>query len=186
VDQNRLYIADSSNAEYLDPTTSVWTPWASYPTALQSDACLTQWQGNFLLIDSANVQTYNIAAQTWTSNPISPSSSINNPSCLTLPNDKVLTVGSSGLPALYDPAINAWTPLPATINNGEGKVTLLELGKKFFIFAGNDVQEFNYHGNSWSAVTGGPTINSQWNGSGVAVPSALFANLPAGCTGGVH
>jgi hypothetical protein len=188
---NQLYIADSSNAEYFDPATNVWTPWPSYPTPVQSDACITLWQNSFLLIDPFNLQTYDLATRAWSTRPTNTTYTINQPSCLTLPNDKVLVVGSTGLPLLFDPATGAWTALPPTINN-QGKVTLLQLGQKFFIFGGNSTgtsaMEFNYRSNAWSSVAGGPvpTTNSEGYASAVAVPSALFANLPGGCEGGVH
>jgi hypothetical protein len=184
-----LYIADSSNAEYFDPYTNVWTQWPSYPTAIQSDACITLWQNSFLLIDPVNLQSFNLATQSWTSVQISPPSPINNPACISLPNKKVLIVGSSGLPLLFDPAINAWKTLPPTINS-QGKVTLLQLGQKYFIFGGNSTetvaQEFNYLYDTWSPVIGGPipTTNSQGFASGVAVPADFFTKLPNGCTGG--
>jgi hypothetical protein len=94
------------------------------------------------------------------------------------------------LPLLFDPATNAWKTLPPTINK-QGKVTLLQLGQKYFIFGGNStttaVQEFNFRSNTWNSVTGGPvpTTNSQGSASGVAVPSVIFAKLPGGCTEGI-
>jgi hypothetical protein len=189
--QGQLYIADSSDAEYFDPSTNIWTPWPAYPTELQSDACLILWQNSFLLIDSVNLQTYNMEMETWTSTLLNPPSAINNPACLTLRNNKVLIVGSGGLPLLYDPSTNLWQTLPATINT-QGKVTLLQLGPQYFIFGGNstavDVQEFHHRSNTWSSVSGGPllTTNNQGYISGVAVPNVIFADiLGGGCTGGI-
>jgi hypothetical protein len=189
--QGQLYIADLSDSESFDPSTNIWTPWSSFPTPLESDACLILWQNSFLLIDSANLQTYNLETEIWTSTNINPPSPINDPSCLALPNNKVLIVGSGGLPFLYDPLTNSWKSLPATINN-QGKVTLLQLGTKFFIFGGNSTttaaQEFHYRTNTWRSVSGGPllTTNSQGYAGGVAVPNVLFENLPGGgCIGGI-
>jgi hypothetical protein len=109
-----------------------------------------------------------------------------------LKNNKVLIVGSGGLPYLYDPVTNNWTPLPPTINS-QGKVTLLQLGKRYFIFGGSSsktvAQEFNYNSNIWITLAGGPpvpTTNSEGYASGVAVPSDLFANLQGNCYGGIH
>ena len=188
--QGILYIADSSHAEYFDPYTNIWTQWPAYPTAIQSDACITLWQNSFLLIDPVNLQSYNLATGAWTSKHISPPSPIDHPSCLTLPNNKVLIVGLVGFPLLYDPAINAWKTLPPTINS-QGKVTLLQLGQRYFIFGGNSTatvaQEFNYIYNTWISVPGGPvpTTNTQGYASGLAIPSDFFAKLPNGCTGGI-
>jgi hypothetical protein len=185
-----FFIADYTYAEYFDPSTNMWTTWPTYPIALQSDACITLWQNSFLLFDSVNLQTYNLDTDTWTSKLIYPPSAIVHPACLTLPNNKVLIVGSAGAPFLYDPAINTWNTLPPTINN-QGKVTLLQLGEKYFIFGGNSTatvaQEFNYFNNTWSSVAGGQvsTTNSQGFASGIAVPDDLFANIPGGCTGGI-
>jgi len=185
-----LYVADYSNAEYFDPTTKIWTTWPSYPTAIQSDACLTLRMNSFLLIDSVNLQTYDLETETWSSKPINPPSTIDDPACLTLPNNNILIVGSGGLPLLYDPANDTWETLPPTINS-QGKVTLLQLGQKYFIFGGNSsatvAQEFNYLNNTWSSVAGGEvtTTNSQGYVSGIAVTVDMFANLPGGCTGGI-
>ncbi len=189
--QDQLYIADSSTAEVFDPSTKIWTQWEPYPTELQSDACLISWKHYFLLINANNLQAYNLDNGLWTTKQISPPSPIDHPSCLTLRNNKVLIVGSGGLPLLFDPIINAWKTLPPTINQ-QGKVTLLKLGRKYFIFGGNSTttvaQEFNYRSNTWLSVTGGPllTTNNQGYASGVAVPNAIFDSLPGGgCTGGI-
>ena len=185
--QDLLFIADNSFAEYFDPSTNIWTPWPNYLTPIQTDACLILWQNSFLLIDSLNLQTYDLDTETWTTNPNSPPLPFDHPACLTLPNNKVLIVGSGGLPLLFDPATNARTTLPPTINN-QGKVTLLQLGRRNYIFGGNSTetvaQEFNYHTSTWSSVAGGPlqTTNSQGYASAVAVHADLFANIQGGCT----
>jgi len=187
--QDLLFIADSSHADYFDPSTNIWAQWQEYPTPLQSDACLILWQNSFLLIDSDNLQTYNLDTDTWTSEPINPPSAINDPACLTLHNQKVLIVGAGGSPLLYDPTGNQWETLPPTINT-QGKVTLLQIGRKYFIFGGNSTttaaQEFHHRNNTWESVSGGPvpTTNSQGYASGVAIPNVIFSDLPGGnCTG---
>jgi hypothetical protein len=188
--QDLLYIADSSNAEYFDPATNIWTAWPNYLTPIQTDACLVLWQDNFLLIDPSNMQTFDLATNIWTTEALSPPLPLDHPACLTLPNNKVLIVGSGGLPLLFDPATKTWTTLPPTINS-QGKVTLLQLGQRYFIFGGNSTetiaQEFRFRTNTWRSVTGGPvpTTNSQGYASGVAVPNVLFTNLSSPCTGGI-
>ncbi len=190
VHDDLLYIADSSNAEYFDPATNIWTPWPNYLTPILTDACLILWQDSFLLIDPLNIQTFDLATNIWTTEALSPPLQLDHPACLTLANNKVLIVGSSGLPLLFDPATNAWTTLPPTINS-QGKVTLLQLGQRYFIFGGNSTetiaQEFRYISNTWRSVTGGPvsTTNSQGYASGVAVPNVLFTDLSSPCTGGI-
>jgi len=180
-----FYIADSSNAEYFDPSTNIWTSWPNYLTPIQSDACLISWHNYFLLIDPLNLQTFDLATSIWTTEPLSPPLPFDHPACLTLHNKKILIVGSSGLPLLLDPVTKERTTLPPTINN-QGKVTLLKLGRRNYIFGGNSTetiaQEFNYHTNTWSSVAGGPleTTNSQGYASAAAVHADLFANLP--CT----
>jgi hypothetical protein len=185
--QGLFYIADSSNAEYFDPSINIWTTWPAYPTPIINDACLILWEDSFLLIDSLNLQTFDLETETWTTKPNSPVLPIAHPDCLTLPNKKILIVGSGGSPILFDPLTNTWITLPPTVNN-QGKVSLLQLGRRYYIFGGSSTetvaQEFNYHTNTWSSVAGGPlkTTNSQGYASVVAVHANLFANLPGDCT----
>jgi hypothetical protein len=190
VHQNKLWIADSSGAECFDPVASSWTSWPAYPTVVKYGSCLTIWQNTLMLIDFFNLQTFDLTSNTWTTKAIFPPQVIVYPACLTLPNNKILVVGTLGLPVLYDPTNDVWTELPPTYN-AQGKVSLVQspLSRRVFLLGGNGTStvahEFNQNTNTWSSVAGGPvrTTNNAGYASAVFVPANPFNKMPGGCNG---
>jgi hypothetical protein len=143
--------------------------------------CLVSWENSILAFGAQSVLQYNSTADEWTvlvdkATPIT----MDFPSCVLLPNDKVLIAGSlsSGSITLYDIANNSWEPIEYQDADGP---EIVNLNGRIFLL-GDQVMEYHYQNNSWTSIESKLT-NSRELFSSIAVPAAIFSDLPGGCEG---
>jgi hypothetical protein len=149
------------------------------------DACMFVWRDSFFLLGQFKYQKYSMTTKTWSNLIKSPPIVFYNPTCLVLPNEEVLVVGSSSSPyqaLMYNPQTNTWRKLP-NLTNPYGN--LVKLGSRVFAVGGNTtkVEEFVITTSSWKSVSF-PTLQAhRVLGSVMAVPADQFAGRPGGCRG---
>jgi hypothetical protein len=182
---NKFYIVDQSYPEVYDGATNTWSKWEAPMHDMGLDACTFVWRDSFFLLGQFKYQKYSLAMKTWSNLITSPPSVLYNPSCIVLPNEEVLVVGSTSLPyqaLMYNPLTNTWRKLP-NLTNPYGN--LVKLGSRVFAVGGNTpkVDEFVIATNSWKSVSF-PTLQAHRAlGSVLAVPADQFADRPGGCRG---
>ena len=112
-------------------------------------------------------------------------------SCILLPTNEVLVVGSVVLPcksaALYSIEKNSWEKFDDVNNNRRGS-TMVNLNGRVFIMGGGIypesqiVEEYLYQTKSWVSLSTKP-ITSPYYSSALALPSQLFNLRPEECKG---
>ncbi len=195
VHHDKIYIIDDLNPAVYDPRNDSWSTWPKPLQHTGSSTCLISWKDSILAIGGyANpqlVQSFNFTLNTWSVLDEGTPFDLYAPSCILLPTNKVLFVGSKDdyyATAVYDIATNCWKKLKDSKNNHFG-ATFVNLNGRIFLIGGGHtrtvsylVEEFHYNNNTWSTVDARP-INTQVFSKGLALPADMFAQIPGGCEG---
>jgi glucose/arabinose dehydrogenase/N-acetylneuraminic acid mutarotase len=122
---------------------------------------------------------YDPVSNTWSTGPNLPGPAVENPAVV-VHGGKLYAFAGSTDPftgsvrnaAVYDPATNAWTPLPP-MATGRGGATAQSIGGKIYVIGGMDngaslasVEVFDPSTGTWSA---GPTMGTRRDNAGSAV-----------------
>ncbi len=190
----KIYISDDSNPEVFYPGSDTWSTWPTPKNTAGTGACLVAWKDTFFLIGGSSnqhgVQSFNHSSDTWqvldsTNVPMD----IYYSSCILLPSDNILVVGSENSlyqssAALYNIGLKTWTKLPDTSVNRHG-TSLVMLGSRVFAMDSDErnvIEEFHYNNNTWSSVEAKLIVPRMHHGT-IALPAELFQHLPGGCVG---
>lgn len=192
----KIFIADDSNPEVFDPASKTWYTWTAPLYKTGGGPCLVAWKDIFILFggfsNRRGVQTFNHSTDAWqeldsSSVPID----IYFSSCILLPNDDILIVGSEDSPyrssaALYNIRSNAWKKLPDTSISRHG-ASLITLGTRVFAMDSDErnvIEEYHYNSFTWSPIEA-KLIAPRYHHGTLSLPSEILQHLPFGCTG-VH
>ena len=195
VHNDKIFIIDDSYPEVYDPKNNLWSTWPKPLQRTGSSPCLISWKDSILAIGGYGnpqlVQSFNSTLNTWEVLDEGTPFDLYEPSCILLPTNKVLFVGSKDYyqgVAVYDIGTNCWKKLKDTKNNHYGGAFVNLNGKIFLIGGGHTreagflVEEFHYNNNTWTEVEASP-INPQIFSNALALPADMFAHLPGGCEG---
>jgi hypothetical protein len=196
----KLFLADCCwpDPEVLDPVSNTWSSWPSFVphgSGTGVGSCLVAWQDTFILlrgkVSVSSMQSFNHSTNTWEVVDLRPvPMGICDSSCVLLPSDEILVVGSAGTPdqssaALYNMKANSWKELPKTTYCRDG-ASLVILGSRIFAMDGrynNTVEEFDYNSSSWSLVAAKLITHRGGYQDVIALPAEMFQHLPGGCVG---
>ncbi len=191
--KKKLYISDDDNPVVFDPVSNSWSSWPAPSMKTGDGACLVAWKDTFLSfggsLNRRVVQVFNHSSNTWkvldsSSVPID----IRLSSCILLPTDEILVVGSEDTlyqssAAVYNIRANTWKKLPDTTVSRQG-TSLVSLGTRVFAICGeakNVIEEFDYSNYTWSYIEAKLIVPRYHHGT-IALPSEILQHVTS-CMG---
>ena len=192
---DKMFIADNEFADVFDLKENSWSEWTGPLNKSARASCLLNWDNKFLLLGGRSnprgIQIFDHSTQMWeiVESGLVPFD-IDYSSCIMLPTEEVLVVGSivdsyRSSVALYNPKSNTWRMLGDTAISRYG-ANLVMLGKRIFLLdgeGGNVVEEFDSNDYSWKKVAAQLISHHKGGQQALALPADMFNLLPGACIG---